>query len=85
MPMINNKKEKRGNLINEIIQDGVTFADAKGVTNALNSYFCEIGQELQSKFPNTDQSFTKYLPGNTTENFFHNWSLPTKSNWKCLH
>ena len=69
-PIINNKKKKRGNLINKIIKDGVTFSDAKGIANALNSYFCEIGQELQSKFPNTDQSFTNYLPTNTTENFF---------------
>ena len=30
------------------------FSDAKDIANALNSYFCEIGQELQSKFPNTD-------------------------------
>ena len=66
-PIIN---KKNGNLINEIIKNGVTFSDAKGITNALNSYFCEIGQELQSKFPNTDQSFANYLPANTTENFF---------------
>ena len=69
-PIINNKKKKRGNPINKIIKDGVTFSDAKGIANALNPYFCEIGQELQSKFPNTDQSFTNYLPVNTTENFF---------------
>ena len=38
-----------------------------GIANSLNPYFCETGQELQSKFPNTDQSFTKYLPASTTE------------------
>ena len=47
-----------------------TFSDDKGIANALNSYFCGIGQKLLSKFPNTDQSFTNYLLANTTENFF---------------
>ena len=36
---------KCGNVRNKIIKDGVTFSDAKRIANALNSYFCEIGQE----------------------------------------
>ena len=40
--MINNKKKQRGNLINKIIKEGVTFCDAKGIAK-LNPYFCEIG------------------------------------------
>ena len=69
-PIINNKKKKRDNLINKIIKEGETFSDTKSIANALNSYFCEIGPELQSKFPNTAQSFMTYMPVNIAENFF---------------
>ena len=69
-PIINKKKKKRGNLINTIMKEGVTFYDTKGIANALNSYFCEIGPELKSTFPNTAQSFMNYMPANIAENFF---------------
>ena len=69
-PIINNKKKKNSNLINKIIKEGVTFSDAKGIANALNSCFCEIGPELRSKFPNTTQLFRNYLPADIAENFF---------------
>ena len=68
-PIINNKMKKRGNLINKIIKEGITFSDTKGIANALNSYFCEIGPELQSKFPNTTQSLMNYMPANIAETF----------------
>ena len=85
-PVINNKKKKKhGNLITKIIKDDVNVSDAMGIANSLIPYFCETGQELQSEFPNTDQSFTKYLPASTTEICFLNRSLPMKLNWKCLN
>ena len=41
--MMNNKKKKKcSNLMNKI-KDGVTFSDAQGIANALNSYLFEIG------------------------------------------
>ena len=52
------------------MKEGITFSDTKSIANALNSYFCEIGPELQSKFPNTAQSFMNYMPANIAENFF---------------
>ena len=69
-PIINNKKKTRGNLINKIPKKGATVSDTKGIANALNSYFCEIGPQLQSKFPNTAQSFMNFMPANIAENFF---------------
>ena len=69
-PIINNKKKKRSNLINTIIKKGLTFSDAKGIANALNSDFCEIGPELLSKFPNTSQSLMNHMPDNIAANFF---------------
>ena len=52
------------------MKEGITFPDTKSIANALNSYFCEIGPELQSKFPNTAQSFMNYMPTNIAENYF---------------
>ena len=56
--IINNIKKKCSNLMNKIINEGITFSGAKSIVNTLKSYFCEIGQVLQSKFPNTAKSFT---------------------------
>ena len=62
--------KKSDNPINKIFNGGVTLSDAKGIANALNSYFCEIGPELESKFPNTAQLFMNYMPDIIAENFF---------------
>ena len=75
-PMINSKKKKHGNLINKIIKDGVTCSGANGIANALNTYFCGIGQELRFKFPNTDPSFTNYLPiSQKTPSYNRSWPM----------
>ena len=56
-PVINPKKKRRGNYINKIIKDGKCMSDPHGIANALNEYFCNIGNELQAKFTNTDDQY----------------------------
>ena len=69
-PVINPKKKRRGNYINKIIKDGKCMSDPHGIANALNEYFCNIGNELQAKFTNTDDQYLTYLPDDIMHNFF---------------
>ena len=69
-PDINTKKKRRGNYTNKIIKDGKCMSDPHGIANALNEYFCYIGNELQAKFSNTDDQFLTYLPDEMMQNFF---------------
>ena len=82
--MINNKKKKRGKLINKIIKDGVTFSDAKGIANALNSYFCELDRNCKNFQIPTNLLRTIYLP-TLQKTFSYIRSLPMKLNWKYLN
>ena len=45
-PVINPKKKRRGYYINKIIKHGICMSDLHGIVNALNEYFCNIGNEL---------------------------------------
>ena len=69
-PVINPKKKRRGDYINQIIKDGICMSDPHGIVNALNEYFCNNGNELQAKFTNTDDQYLTYLPDETMQNFF---------------
>ena len=69
-PVINPKKKRRGDYINQILKDGKCMSDPHGIVNALNEYFCNIGNELQAKFTNTDGQYLTYLPDETMQNFF---------------
>ena len=53
-PVINPQKKRPGNYINKIIKYMKCMSDPHGIANAWNEYFCNIGNELQAKFSNTD-------------------------------
>ena len=46
------------------------MSDPHGIANALNEYFCNIGNELEAKFMNTDDQHLTYLPDEIMQNFF---------------
>ena len=46
------------------------MSDPHGIANALNEYFCYIGNELQAKFSNTDDQYLTYLLDEIMQNFF---------------
>ena len=52
------------------IQDGKCISDPHGIANALNEYFCNIGNELQAKFSNTDVQYFTCLPDEIMQNLF---------------
>ena len=56
------------------------MSDPHGIANALNEYFCNIDNELQAQFTNTDDQYLTYLP-EIMQNFFA--QLGTASQVKC--
>ena len=69
-PVINPKKKRQGNYINKVIKDGKCMSDPHGIANALNEYFCNIGNEYQAQFTNTDDQYLTYLPEEIMQNSF---------------
>ena len=57
------------------------MSDPHCIANALNEYFCNIGNELQAEFTDTDDQYLTYLPDEIMQNFF---VLPNTANQvKC--
>ena len=46
------------------------MSDPHCFANALNEYFCNIGNELQAEFTDTDDQYLPYLPHEIMQNFF---------------
>ena len=67
-----NVSKKSSTNINKIIHDDETFTDNKGISQALNKYFTNIGPSIEKKIPKAKKSFNSYLgepnPTNITLN-----------------
>ena len=46
-----NVSKKSSTNINKIIHDNETFTDNKGISQALNNYFTNIGPSIEKKIP----------------------------------
>ena len=44
--------------------------DPHGIANALHEYFCNIGNEFQAQFTDTDGQYLTYLPDKIMQSFF---------------
>ena len=58
--LINYSKKSSIN-INKIIHDNKTFTDNKGISQALNNYFTNVGPSIEQKIPKAKQNFMTYL------------------------
>ena len=73
--ILNNNKIKHNKLVNLKI-NGLNQNDPQAISNSVNNFFSEIGNNLASKFPqNNNSEFKKYL-GNPVQHslFFHDIS-----------
>ena len=56
-----NVSKKSSTNINQIIYDDETFTDNKGISQALNNYFTNVGPSIEKKIPKSKKPFSSYL------------------------
>ena len=62
-PLINPSKHNKKSTINKIKENGRYFTDKKTISEILNKYFCNIGENLKSNIPNeADSDYKQYMP-----------------------
>ena len=64
-----NSKSKR-NSVSKLIIDGKTVSNDKGIANALNSYFLNVGPNLANKVDHSSASHKDYLLNPSTDTVF---------------
>ena len=57
-----NVSKKKSTNIRNIVDGESTLIDTKGITNALNKFYVNIGKSIDEKIPNAVKSFSTYLP-----------------------
>ena len=70
---INAKRNEPTKKINKLIIDGETITDDMDMANAMNSFFCSIGENISRSFqddPNTLSQYRRYMKNKVTESFF---------------
>ena len=60
--VILNVSKKKSTNIRNIVDGESTLIVTKGITNALNKFYVNIGKSIDEKIPNAVKSFTTYLP-----------------------
>ena len=70
-PLINPEKHKKSNLLNKLNIDGQFLTDKKRISEELNKFFCNIGEELQSKIHNSiENCYQNFLPAKNDNSMF---------------
>ena len=70
-PLINPEKHRKSNILNKLNIGGRFLTDKNRISDELNRFFCNIGEELQSKIPqNIENSFQNFLPDRNASSMF---------------
>ena len=70
-PLINPEKHRKSNILNKLNIGGRFLTDKNRISDELNKFFCNIGEELQSKIPqNIENSFQNFLPDRNASSMF---------------
>ena len=87
-PIINPSKKKKLNNINKLVINGHSTSDSKDISEYMNNFFCNIGNDLQSVIPNTGDQYKHFWSERVERNFFSithkhsrtsTWNKVTKS------
>ena len=69
-PIINPKKYKKQLSVPKIKDGGRLITDKNKISEHLNRYFCNIGENLKQNIPYRNNEFVQYLP-ESPDNFFY--------------
>ena len=70
-PIINPSKKKKLNNINKLVINGHSVSDSKDVSQYMNNFFCNIGNDLQNVIPNTRDQYKHFYRKELKEHFFY--------------
>jgi hypothetical protein len=70
-PVVNHTKYKKRQDITKLLHDGQMLSDKMAISNAMNKFFCTIGENLQEKIHNINPSLYKTYLHNPTVNSFY--------------
>ena len=70
-PVLNPNKKRKGHGISKLLNDGKMLHNTREIADAMNNYFCTVGEKLQgdSSAVRTD-NFKKYLPPPSVHSFY---------------
>ena len=70
-PLINPKKQNKKSSISKLNIDGNIIIDQEAISNAMNTFFCNVGANLQGNIPWHDPNeFKSSLPPNNLASFY---------------
>ena len=69
-PIINPSKKKKLNNVNKLVINGHSISDSKDISECMNNFFCNIGNDLQSVIPNTGDQYKHFLSERVESTFF---------------
>ena len=80
-PIINPSKKKKLNNINKLVINGHSISDSKDISQCMNNFFCNIGNDLQSVIPNTGDQYKHFLSERAERTFFYHHKHSRTSTW----
>ena len=70
-PLINPAKCNKKTIISKIKDNGKYLTDKNAISETVNQYFCNIGENLKQNIPNQqDNDFMQYMPERILNSFF---------------
>ena len=66
-PIINPTKKKT--IINKIVRDGQFISNSSEISEYMNTFFCNIGKDIQDVIPKTGDQYKNYMPDRVKRTF----------------